>query len=248
MSETSDQPPVSSFERGLRVLIAICERDRVRVEDLVSQLGLPASTVYRYLRPLRELGLVKESDGYYRVGSRLAGDGRGVSNETLSLLARPLLTELARDTGETALLTIRIGSHALCLDQVQSPHPVRMAFEVGQVLPLQAGAASRVLLAYAPDEVVERILGEELPAHTPATPDTRKLRRQLESTRTLGYTASRAEFIPGAYAIAVPVFHGDEVVAGLCLAGPANRCTHDWQLTARPLLIDAGRRLSEQLL
>lgn len=247
MSDARDRPPASSFERGLRVLIAICDRDQVRVEDLVSQLGLPASTVYRYLRPLRELGLVRESDGYYRVGSRLAGDGHGVSNETLALLARPILAELARETGETALLTIRIGSHALCLDQVQSQHPVRMAFEVGQVLPLPAGAASRVLLAYAPAEVVERVLGEQLPAHTSATPDARKLRRQLESTRTLGYTASRAEFIPGAYAIAAPVFHGDEAAAGLALAGPANRCTHAWQLTARPLLIDAARRLSEQL-
>jgi DNA-binding IclR family transcriptional regulator len=247
VSDAADRPAVSSFERGLRVLIAICDRDQVRVEDLVGQLGLPASTVYRYLRPLRELDLVKESGGYYRIGSRLAGDGRGVSNETLALLARPILAELARDTGETALLTIRIGSHALCLDQVQSPHPVRMAFEVGQVLPLQAGAASRVLLAYAPAEVVERVLGDALPAHTPATPDARKLRRQLESTRTLGYTASRAEFIPGAYAIAVPVFHGDEAIAGLCLAGPANRCTHDWQLSARPRLIEGGRRLSEQL-
>ena len=84
MSDARDRPPASSFERGLRVLIAICDRDQVRVEDLVSQLGLPASTVYRYLRPLRELGLVRESDGYYRVGSRLAGDGRGVSNETLA--------------------------------------------------------------------------------------------------------------------------------------------------------------------
>jgi len=31
------------------------------------------------------------------------------------------------------------------------------------------------------------------------------------------------------------------------VAGPANRCTHDWQVTARPLLLDAGHRLSGQL-
>lgn len=247
MSPARKRPRASSFERGLGVLIAICDRDPVRVEDLVTQLGLPASTVYRYLRPLRDLDLVTESDGYYRVGDRLAGNGRAVSNETLALLARPILAELARDTGETALVTIRVGNHALCLAQVQSPHPVRMAFEIGQVLPLEAGAGSRVLLAHAPPEAVERVLGRDLPKHTQATPDGRKLRRQLESTRALGYTTSRGEFIPGAFAIAVPVFHGDEVIAGITVAGPANRCTHDWQVTARPLLIAAGRRLSDQL-
>ncbi len=247
MSPARERPPVSSFERGLRVLIAICDREQVRVEDLVNQLGLPASTVYRYLRPLRDLDLVAESDGHYRVGSRLAANGGAVSNETLALMARVILAELARETGETALLTVRIGSHALCIAQVQSPYPVRMAFEIGQVLPLPAGAASRVLLAYAPADVVDRVLSGDLPSHTPATPDIRKLRRQLESTRTLGYTTSRAEFIPGAFAIAVPVFHAGEAIAGLCLAGPANRCTHDWQLAARPLLTAAGHRLSEQL-
>lgn len=247
MSPPRPRPPVSSFERGLRVLIAICDRDPVRVDDLITQLGMPASTVYRYLRPLRDLDLVMESDGYYRVGDRLAGNGRGVSNETLALLARPILAELARDTGETALVTIRVGNHALCLAQVQSPHPVRMAFEIGQVLPLQAGAASRVLLAHAPGEVVDRAFRGDLPAHTPATPDASKLRRQLESIHALGYATSRGEFIPGAFAIAVPVFHGDQVVAGLSVAGPANRCTHDWQVTARPLLLDAGHRLSGQL-
>jgi len=190
VSPPRPRPPVSSFERGLRVLIAICDRDPVRVEDLITQLGMPASTVYRYLRPLRDLDLVMESDGYYRVGDRLAGNGRGVSNETLALLARPILAELARDTGETALVTIRVGNHALCLAQVQSPHPVRMAFEIGQVLPLQAGAASRVLLAHAPGEVVDRAFRGDLPAHTPATPDASKLRRQLESIHALGYATS----------------------------------------------------------
>jgi DNA-binding IclR family transcriptional regulator len=247
MSPGPEARAVSSFERGLRVLIAICEREQVRVEDLVNQLGLPTSTVYRYLRPLRDLDLVAELDGYYRVGGRLATNGNGVSNETLALMARPILADLARETGETALITVRIASQALCIAQVQSPHPVRMAFDIGQVLPLQAGAASRVLLAHAPAEIVDRVIGGELPAHTPATPDVRKLRRQLESTRTLGYTTSRAEFIPGTFAIAVPVFQGSEAIAGLCLAGPANRCTHDWQLAARPLLTAAGHRLSQQL-
>jgi DNA-binding IclR family transcriptional regulator len=238
---------VSSFERGLHVLIAISDREQVRVEDLVAQLGLPVSSVYRYLRPLRDLDLVTESDGYYRLGSRLAGTGSPISNDALALLAKPILADLARDTGETALLTVRIGKYALCLAQVESSHPVRMAFEVGQVLPLQAGAASRVLLAHAPADVIERVLGADLPSHTDATPDARKLRRQLESTRTLGVATSRAEFVPGAFAIAVPVFHGDEVVAGLALAGPANRCNHAWQVAARPLVTAAGHRLSEQI-
>jgi DNA-binding IclR family transcriptional regulator len=251
----STQPPSAhsargeptSFERGLRVLLAISEGGQVKVNALVEQLGLPPSTVYRYLRPLRELGLVRESDGYYRVGERLLTADRGLSNVVLAHLARPTLQTLSRDSGETALLTIRVGMSVMCLAQAESANPVRMAFEVGQVLPLQAGAASRVLLAYAPAKVVEAVFAGGLLTYTPNTPDLRKLRRQLESIRTLGFATSRGEFIPGAFAVAVPVFHGDSVIAGLALAGPANRCSHQWQVTARPLLVEAGLALSSRL-
>jgi DNA-binding IclR family transcriptional regulator len=243
----TDRSEASSLERGLRVLLAISDRGQVRVGALRDQLGLPTSTVYRYLRPLRDLGLVTEIDGYYRISERLLPHDRAVSNDVLALIARPILKTLARDTGETALLTIRVGMSALCLAQVESANPVRMAFEVGQLLPLQAGAASRVLLAYAPRDVVAEVFGGVLPVHTPSTPDAGKLRRQLDSTRTLGFATSRGEYIPGAFAVAVPVFHGDDVIAGLALAGPANRCNHDWQVRARPLLTEAGRQLSDHV-
>ena len=236
----------TSLERGLRVLLAVSDRGSVRVDSLVEQLGLPASTVYRYLRTLRDLGLVEETDGWYRPGEHL-GTTRRVSNSTLGSLAKPILRPLAAETGETALITVRAGMAALCVEQVESPSHMRMAFEIGQVLPLQAGAASRVLLAYAPQDVIERALGGPLAVYTPSTPDAEKLRRQLENIRATGFATSRGEFIPGAFAVAVPVFHGESVVAGLALAGPAARCTHKWQVLARPRLADAARSLSALL-
>jgi IclR family KDG regulon transcriptional repressor len=237
----------TSLERGLRVLLAVSDRGSVRVDSLVEQVGLPASTVYRYLRTLRELGLVEETEGWYRTGERLGKTGRAVSNGTLAWLAKPILGELAVETGETALVTVRAGTSALCMEQVESPNHMRMAFTIGQMLPLQAGAASRVLLAYAPPDVIERALAGPLTAYTPSTPDADKLRRQLENIRATGFATSRGEFIAGAFAVAVPVFHGDSVVAGLALAGPAARCTHRWQVSARPTLAEAARSLGTLL-
>lgn len=234
----------TSLERGLRVLLAIFDRGSVRVGSLVEQIGVPTSTVYRYLRTLRDLGLVEEADGWYQPGERLGKTGRTVSNGTLAWLAKPILQALAVETGETALITVRAGTAALCVEQVESPNHMRMAFAIGQMLPLHAGAASRVLLAYAPPDVIERVLAGPVTVHTPSTPDSQKLQRQLESTRATGFATSRGEFIAGAFAVAVPVFSGDSVVAGLALAGPAGRCTHRWQVAARPALTDAARTLS----
>ena len=237
----------TSLERGLRVLLAIFDRESVRVDALVEQVGMPVSTVYRYLRPLRELALVEEIDGHYRPGPRLFSSTREVSNFVLAQMAKPVLAGLALETGETALLTVRAGMSALCVEQVDSPHHMRMAFEIGQVLPLAAGAGSRVLLAYAPDDVVEAALAGPLTAYTPSTPDAPKLRRQLENIRATGIATSRGEFIDGAFAVAMPVLHRGSVIAGLTLAGPATRCTHRWQVTARPALSQAAETLGELL-
>jgi DNA-binding IclR family transcriptional regulator len=237
----------TSLERGLRVLLAIFDRESVRVDALVEQLGMPVSTVYRYLRPLRELGLVEEVDGHYRPGSRLSSSGREVSNFELAQLSKPLLAGLASETTETALLTVRVGVSALCVEQVVSPHHIRMAFEIGQVLPLAAGAGSRILLAYAPAEVIDTVLDGPLATFTSSTPDASKLRRQLENIRAAGFATSRGEFIDDAFAVAAPVFHRGSMIAGLTLAGPANRCSHRWQVMARPALIQAAQTLSDLL-
>jgi DNA-binding IclR family transcriptional regulator len=162
-------------------------------------------------------------------------------------VAKSILAGLAQETGETALITVRAGMSALCVEQVESPHRMRMAFEVGQVLPLAAGAGSRILLAYAPEEVIESVLSHPLTAYTSSTPDASKLRRQLENIRATEVAISRGEFIDGAFAVAVPIFHQDSVIAGMTLAGPAARCTHQWQVMARPVLSEAARKLSELL-
>jgi IclR family acetate operon transcriptional repressor len=247
-SATSRTPrrEARSLERGLTVLLAVSDRAPVSVDQLVRHLGIPASTLYRYLRPLRDLGIVAESGGMYRVGDRLQSN-HGVPTDVLSYLVTPALRALAHESRETALLTVRMGMSALCVAQVESPNHIRMAFEVGQVLPLQAGAGSRVLLAYAPPEVIAAAVAGPLPSYTAATPDGDKLLRQLDSIRALGFATSRGEFIPGAFAIAVPVFQNGSAVAGLVIAGPANRCTHVWQKRARPLLLETGQELSTSL-
>ena len=100
----------TSLERGLRVLLAVSDRGSVRVDSLVEQVGVPASTVYRYLRTLRDLGLVEETDGWYQPGERLGKHRTNrLQRHSAPRLAKPILRALAAETGETALITVRAG-------------------------------------------------------------------------------------------------------------------------------------------
>lgn len=233
-------PDGSSLARGLSVLRAITHRGHARVSAIAADLDIPVSTVYRYLRTLREFELVEDSDGEYTPGPALAiAAVGGVTRSMLVELADPVLEKLSRATGETASLTVRIGSYAMCIHQRESRHQLRLAFTVGQVLPLYAGAGSRVLLAYAPDEILREVLARDLQSYSSNTPDRGSLARHLKSTRLSGIATSRGEFTPGSVAVAAPVFRAGSIVCAVTVAGPGFRCTPAWQVNTKRALGEA---------
>ncbi len=183
MNTARDRPPEeaaedTSFARGLRVLLTIADRGEVRADELSALLDTPVSTIYRYLRTLTEFGFVDRTGSGYRLGSRLViGGGTHVSTEELTRLADPVLRSLVEETGETAVLSRRIGLSAVCLLEVPSTQPLRVHLDVGAAMPLHVGAIARVLLAYAPPDVLDELLRERLPP----TPHLRRkeLRKEL---------------------------------------------------------------------
>lgn len=239
----------ASFMRGLNVLIAVAEAGELRAEQIAAEVEVPLSTVYRYLRTLRELDLVEERDGSYVPGWRLLElSGQDLAHTRLVELGHGFLRELAETTGETAVLTVRAGTHAMCLRQVESRHPIRFAFRINQLLPLHAGAGQRILLAHAPQAVIDRVLQQPLRHITTRTPGLVAVTRELEQIRQEGTLISRGELYPGAVAVAVPVFVDGEIICSLAVAGPEDRCSSAaWQGNTRASLVEVANRLVDVL-
>jgi DNA-binding IclR family transcriptional regulator len=226
----------------------VADRGGVRADELGALLDMPVSTVYRYLRTLAEFGFVDRREGRYHLGPRLLiGTQANVSSEHLIRAADPVLLELADETGETAVITRRIGLTAVCLHQVESRHQLRVALEPGGSSPLHAGATSRALLAYAPREVLDAVLEQGLEPVTPAAPDEKALRRLLRACVREGIAESEGELIPGAVALAAPILRHDGIVAAIGVIGPADRCGPRWRRRLRQRLPDAARVVREAL-
>lgn len=238
----------TSFNRGLDVLIAVARNGQVTVPDLAEELDIPQSTVYRYIRSLRDYALVEDASGVYIPGWRLLDlAGHHLVHARLAEVGGTILQDLTHQTGETAVLTVRAGSHAICLRQSVSPQPDHYAFRINQLLPLHAGAGSRVLLAYAPRPVVDMSL-THLTRYSPNTPTAERLQDLLAKTRRDGFTLSLGEFQEGAVAIAVPVFAEGELVCSLTVAGPRERCDHDgWKKRCVRRLRASAIELAEHL-
>lgn len=238
-----------SFTRGLNVLICVAESGEARADQIAEDVGVPLSSVYRYLRALRDLDLIEERDHSYVPGWRLLElSGQGLAHTRLVELGHSLLREISEATGETAVLTVRAGTQALCLRQVESHrHAIRMAFKINQLLPLYAGAGQRMLLAHAPPSVIARVLENPLRHITDQTLDRATVTKELDQVRRHGFLVTHGELSEGAVAVAVPVFAGGEVVCSLTAAGPENRCGGVWQGNARATLVASAARLTDVL-
>ncbi len=253
MTTARDRPPEeasedTSFARGLRLLLAVADRGDVRADELSAGLDMPVSTVYRYLRTLADFGFVDRHGGTYRLGPKLLiGSGTNVSAERLIRHADPALRMLAEETGETAVVVRRIGLASVCLHQIESDHSLRVTMEPGSMSPLYAGAPGRVLLAFAPSEVLDEVLAQELRRITPDTPTEPELRESLGSIVMTGFASSVGELIAGSVAIAAPVFREDGIVGAMALIGPAFRCDDAWLARARRSLLEAARTVTAEL-
>lgn len=242
MTTARDRPPEeaaedTSFARGLRLLLTVADRGEVRADELGMLLEMPVSTVYRYLRTLGDFGFVDRQGGLFRLGPKLLiGTGANVSSERLIRHADPILRMLADETGETAVVVRRIGLSSICLHQIESDAALRVTIEPGAMLPLTAGAPGRVLLAFAPGEVLDEVLAQGLSAHARGDPTAEELRVKLGEVVMTGLATSEDELFDGSVALAAPVFREDGIVGAIAVLGPAFRCGAAWRARATSLL------------
>jgi len=198
------------------------------VADLSRALGLSKGTVSRYLQRLKEAGVLDRlADRRYALATRVYHWGQAAAPRAdLRALARPVMEALAQRFGEPVSIFVLDADAAVCIDQVEGLHPVRLTAAVGRRLPLHTGSSPRLLLAFAPEAEREAFLARApYPALTPDTiTDGAVLRRAIAETQRAGYVVSEGESNEGVIGIAAPIRDGSgRVAAALSIAGPTNR-------------------------
>jgi DNA-binding IclR family transcriptional regulator len=221
----------STADRALDILVMFTDAQPTVTGPLVAdRLGVSRSTAYRYLQSLVGARFLEEAPGGgFRLGPRILELSR-LARRTFGLsdIAGPVIDRLAEEVGEVVLLTRRSGDLVVCLDRAEShDRRVRISYERGTVLPINAGASATVLLAWnTPDEVRTLLAGRRLEQFTEATPtDPEALIARMERIRADGYAVARAELDPDVIGIAAPIWgpREDEVLAAVSVAGLISR-------------------------
>ena len=152
----------------------------------------------------------------------------GIFLATLDIraVAMPIMTELQQLSRETISLYVLDGTDRVCVERLESPQNVRIVARLGLRLPLYAGSAGKVLLAFLNEVQQEKILTtvplQPFTQHT--ITDLSLLREELAKIRKQGYAYSHGEWIEDASGVAAPVYGPDRNVAGaLTISGPSQR-------------------------
>jgi DNA-binding IclR family transcriptional regulator len=197
------------------------------VPGAAAALGISTSTAYRLLRSLEFGGLLvyAPASRAYRLSVRMAHLGHvALSAIDWRATARPHVRRLKTETGETVVLLVKQGRHAVVVDIETSDHPLKLSYPVGEPWPLHAGATNLVLLAFLSDEEIDGILGQRLGRLTDRTiTDPDRLRRRIRSIRRRGYAYTVGELTPGVAGVAVPVRVGGRLLGALAILGPQTR-------------------------
>jgi DNA-binding IclR family transcriptional regulator len=218
------------------------EHSAMTLSELSRRTGLPLTTVHRLSGELTRHGLLERDDAQrYRVGLRLWEIASTASRAVdLRDAALPVLQDLYTATRENVQLAVLDGAEAVYLERLSGAESVHVVTRVGSRLPVHASGVGLVLLAYAPIEVQDEVLGAPLARFTRHTiTDPRRLRRVLADVRRDGYVISDRQVEPISVSVGAPVRDRTRrVVAAVSVVVAAGR--EDPRTFVQPVLAAAA--------
>lgn len=230
---SADVNDASSNKKPLLVLGKITEildaftlsRPSMTLGELQQATGLPTSTVQRLVTNMADQGFLDRAGDQIRVGTRMAYWAASAMKDLdiLSIL-KPILTEMRDTTGETACFFRVEQQYRVCVAIADTHHALRRDMYVGKLIPLHAGSAGRVLLAWNP-LLAEQVLAGPLEPMTDGTvTSAEELRALIAKAKADGYAISTGEREDSASGLSAPVFDSSgEVIGALMISGPTLR-------------------------
>ena len=219
---------IQSVQRALYVLerLASC-KEGATASEIAKELGVNRSTVFRLMETLIEEGYVRQATltKRYHLTMRVFSLGSKLLTEmNIQSSARGVLEALQKETGHTVHLGLRDLFEVVYIDKISGNSPIQMYSMIGKRAPLYCTAIGKAILAFMRDDEIETFFNTtKFDSFTPFTlTDPAAIIRDLELTRTRGYTLDLEEHEMGIRCVAAPIFNfNQEVIGSISVAAVA---------------------------
>jgi DNA-binding IclR family transcriptional regulator len=228
---------VGVLDKAVRVMNAL-EAGPASLAQLVQTTGLARPTAHRLAVALEHHRLLRrDSQGRFILGPRLTELAAAAGEDRLLAIAQPILAQLRDLTGESAQLYRRQGDARVCVAAAERMSGLRDTVPVGSALPMTAGSAAQILLAWEePDRLHRGLRGSKFSAST------------LASVRRRGWAQSVAEREQGVASVSAPIRGtGGRVIAAVSVSGPIERLTRSPGRLHAPPVLAAAEKISESM-
>lgn len=237
---------------AIELLMVVAENPGLGVTELSKRSGITKARTFRLLNTLEETGLIRRQDpaATYSLGYRALLVGAAAREQVqLSKVADALLPAVGAACGESVLVRIREATETVCIAWWDAPNTVRVESQLGRYRPLHAGASGKLLLAYAPEEIQEQVLGAERERFTSNTiTGASQLKQSIQKVREQGYSISYAEKAIDTVSVATPIFDASgTVIASLATSAPSSRVPDEKLQVLITALQQGARQFSQEL-
>ena len=237
--------------RALEVLDCFDGNQPLSLKEISARTKLPETSLFRVLLTLeKHRYLQQHRDGTYQLAPKLIFGWLVQAAENLRKIARPEIERLSHSFDETVSMSYLYDDRIHVIDCLETFHEIRMTNKVGRVLPPHCSAMGKVITAFQPRELSERIL--EVYGLTPRTEhtitDRQKLFADFERARRTGIAEDREESIRGGICFAAALQRQDKpVVAAISISTPSTRMTPEREKQIQTALLEAAERITVAL-
>ncbi|MBL8569557.1 MAG: IclR family transcriptional regulator [Phreatobacter sp.] len=223
--------PVKSAQRVLDIFEFYAERGSpATLSEIASLLQMPKSSCLALLSTLSARGYLYEMRaqvGYYPTRRWFDKAEVITARDPLIAMARPILSRLRDELGETLIFAKLSGRQIVYLDVAESREVLRYTAVAGQTKPLHGTASGKAALGALPEPARRTMMAQlDFDRLTPRTlQNAETLEQEIRHGQARGFHVSLGENVPDAAAVAVAISLNQEICV-LTAAGLTRRLEH----------------------
>ena len=243
---------IGSVEKLCDLLEILSTQDSWDLNELAAAMGLPKTTVHRFLLTLLDRGYVVQEKrrGRYSLSFKLFSiASRVVEQTSLVKVARPFEEHLRNVLGETVNLTVPSGPSMLVIDKLVSPQALRQDVQLGSSFSIPSSASGRIYLAFAsPDDRARVETAIRLEGSAEDKQKLPDILGRIDEIRANRIEDDDEEQYDGIRCLSAAILDSsNRACAAISVSFPVMRFSPEIQEAAKKELLEAARQISQRL-
>ena len=211
MNDNATRYSAPALEKGLDIIERLADHpEGLSLAELAKELGRTTAEIFRMVVTLETRGyLLAAGDRYVLSLLLFQLAHRHQPVRSLVSTALPLMTQLAKQAGQSFHLCVYQKGRVLIVAGVESPERWGFALKVGTLIGLTDTASGQVLLAFQEEPQRDEMLELHVPVEGEQAVHAEQLSKDLAQIRKHGNARMPSRQVKGVKNLAYPVFGRD---------------------------------------